>query len=383
MPSEPAPRRAADRSRPLEIGTRRTLPGWAYTDAAIWEAEKQAIFYRHWHYVCHESALDAPGKYVTTAIHDQELFLTRGHDGEVRAFYNVCAHRGHPLVEGEGQKNRLVCPYHAWTYDLTGRLVGARGSNRTEGFVRSDICLSGVRVESMLGLLFVNLDPDAPSLAEYAGGLPDAIRAAVPGVEEMRPQRGTEYFGSDIAANWKAVMDNFLECYHCGPAHPTFCDLLDVEGTRHDFGTNYTHQYIPAIADDGKAPYPIDAGTDFTDGSFWLLYPNTTFGYLPGTPNFAVSRIDSLAPERCRRFSHHFGPPDVWTGSDEKRRRWAIDFVVAEDVAICEAVQRGMRSRGFDQGLYIVNPENEECTEECLRFFHRRYAAEMGEALTE
>jgi len=382
MPSELAPRLAAARTRPLEIGVRHTLPGWTYTDPAIWEAEKKAIFYRHWHYVCHESMLAEPGDYVTTAIHDQELFLTRGHDGELRAFYNVCAHRGHPLVEGTGHAQRLVCPYHAWTYDLAGRLIGARGSNRTEGFVRSDICLTDVRVERMLGLLFVNLDRDAPSLADYAGGLPDAIRAAVPEFDQFRPQTGTEYFGPDIACNWKALVDNFLECYHCGPAHPSFCDLLDVEGTRHDFGPNYTHQYIPPIARPEGAPYPLGAEGDMTDGNFWLLYPNTIFGNLPGTPNLAVSRVDSLAPERCRRFSHVYGPPGVWSERDEKRRRWAIDFVVAEDIAICEAVQRGMHSRGFDQGLYIVNPENEDCTEECLRFFHRRYADEMGNALT-
>ncbi len=113
-----------------------------------------------------------------------------------------------------------------------------------------------------------------------------------------------------------------------------------------------------------------------------MLYPNTIFGYLPGTPNLAVSRVDSLSPDRCRRFSHVYGPPGVWTESDEKRRRWAIDYVVAEDVAICEAVQRGMHSRGFSQGHYIINPDDENFTEECVRFFHRRYVEEMGEALS-
>jgi len=382
MPSEANPRRAASRSLPLEIGTRHTLPGWAYTDPAVWEAEKRAIFYRHWHFACHESALDAPGKYVTTAIHDQELFLTRGHDGEVRGFYNVCAHRGHPLVEGEGQKNRLVCPYHAWTYDLTGRLVGARGSNRTEGFVRSDICLSGVRVESLLGLLFVNLDPDAPPLADYAAGLPEAIRAALPRFDEFGPQDGGTYMGAEVACNWKALVDNFLECYHCEPAHPGFFRLLDVCGTKHRFGANFTEQHIPPTREPALAPYPLDPAHDVLDGTFWLLYPNTIFGYLPGTPSLSVSRVDALSPGRCRRVRQYLGLPGVRGAADEERARWARNAVVAEDIAICEAVQRGMHSRGFTQGLYIVNPDNEDYTEECLRFFHRRYATEMGEALT-
>jgi len=210
MPSELDPRHAADWAPLLDIAGSRALPGWAYTDPNLWMAEKAAIFYRHWHYVCHESALDAPGRYVTTAIHDQELFLTRAQDGAVRGFYNVCAHRGHPLVEGEGVKQRLVCPYHAWTYDLTGRLIGAPGAGRTAGFVRSDICLAEVRVDRLLGLLFVNLDPDAQPLAEYAGGLEEAVRARIPGVADLRPQGGAEYFGPEIACNWKVMVDNFL-----------------------------------------------------------------------------------------------------------------------------------------------------------------------------
>jgi phenylpropionate dioxygenase-like ring-hydroxylating dioxygenase large terminal subunit len=381
MPSELEPRRAADRAPLLDIAGRRTLPGWAYTDAALWAAEWPGIFYRHWQYAGHDCMLETPGSYFTIAINDQELVLIRGQDGEVRAFYNVCAHRGHPLVEGAGQRQRLVCPYHAWTYDLAGQLIGAPGSNRTDGFVRSDICLSPVRVERLLGFLFVNLDPDALPLAEYAAGLADALRDKVPGIEGFRPQKGNESFSAEIAANWKVVVDNFLECYHCEPAHPSFSDMLDVPGTRHGFGANYTHQYIPSACKAENAAYPIDLEHDFTDGNFWLLYPNTTFGYLPGSPNLTVSRIESLAPGRCRRFRHIYGQPGVWTERDEKRRRWTIESVVAEDIRLCEAVQRGMHSRGFDRGHYIVNPAEENFTEECLRFFHRRYAEDMGAAL--
>jgi choline monooxygenase len=380
MPSEFDSRLSADRASLLDVGVSRALPGWAYTDPDLWKAEK-ALFLRHWHYVCHQSALDAPGKYVTTAIQDQELFLTRGQDGEIRAFYNVCAHRGHPLVEGEGTKQRLVCPYHAWTYDLTGRLIGAPGSNRTEGFVRSEICLSSVRVDRLLGLVFINLDPDAQPLAEYAAGLEEAVRARVPGVDDLRLQQGAEYFGPPIKSNWKVVLDNFLECYHCEPAHPTFSDLLDVPGTRHAFGANYTEQYIPGLCKADSAAYPLDLDNDVLDGCFWLLYPNTIIGYLPGTPNLSVSRVDSVGPEKCRRYAHVYGPPGVWTENDAKRQRWAIDYVVAEDVAICEAVQRGMRSNGFSQGHYIVHPDEENRTEVGVKFFHSRYARDMGAAL--
>ncbi|MDH3667210.1 MAG: aromatic ring-hydroxylating dioxygenase subunit alpha [Paracoccaceae bacterium] len=382
MPSELDPRSRAERAPLLDIAGSRALPSWAYTDPDLWRAEFPAIFFRHWHYVCHDSALAEPGDYVTTAIHDQELFLTRGHDGGIRAFYNVCAHRGHVLVEGRGSKNRLVCPYHAWTYDLTGRLIGAPGSGKTEGFVRSDICLSDVRVDQMLGFVFVNLDPDAPPLAEYVGDLPEVMRAAVPGLEDMRPQQGTDYFGQDIACNWKVLVDNFLECYHCEPAHPSFSDLLDVPGTTHAFGANYTQQHVPGACKAENAAYPLDLEHDFIDGTFWLLYPNTIMGYLPGDPNFFISRVDPHAPERCRRHADQMVLLGADSQRDEQRRQWARDYVVAEDIALCEAVQRGMRSKGFAQGHYIINPDDENFTEECVRFFHRRYADEMGDALS-
>lgn len=381
MPSELDARRRADRAPLIDIAGSRALPGWAYTDPDLWRAEFPAIFYRHWHYVCHESALEAPGSYVTTAIHDQDLFVARGHDGELRGFYNVCLHRGHPLVEGRGSKNRLVCPYHAWTYDLTGKLIGAPGSNKTDGFVRSEICLSEVRAETMLGFVFINLDPDAPSLADYAGDLPEVLRNRVPGIEAMRPQNDGVYFGPAMACNWKLIVDNFLECYHCEPSHPTFSNMLDVPNTKHAFGANYTQQHVPAACKTDKLPYPIDSETDFTDGTFWLLYPNTIFGYLPGTPNISVSRVDSIGPEFSRRHADSLGPAGVWTESDQKRRDWAREYVVAEDVALCEAVQRGMRSKGFDRGHYIINPDDENFTEECVRFFHRRYSQEMAEPL--
>ncbi len=129
---------------------------------------------------------------------------------------------------------------------------------------------------------------------------------------------------------------------------------------RHGFGENYTHQHIPSACKAQNAAYPIDLDHDFVDGNFWLLYPNTTFGHLPGSPNLSVSRVESLAPERSRRWRHIYGPTGVWTENDEKRRRWGIDNVTAEDIRLCEAVQRGMHSRGFSAGALHHQPRQRE-----------------------
>lgn len=304
-----------------DIDAGHSLPSWVYTDPEVWEAEKQAIFYHHWHYFGHESLLDEPGKYVTTSIQDQELFLTRDTSGVIRAFYNVCRHRGHPLVQGEGQKTRFACPYHAWTYDLTGSLIGAPGTRNSKSFSRADIRLAEVRVEKMLGFIFVNLDPDAPTLADYVGDLPNEIRSAVPDVEKMRPIQGGEYFNSKVRANWKIVIDNYQECYHCGPAHGTFPKLFDLGSMRQSFSKNYSCQVLRGTSTPENAPYPIDPATDMRDGHFWMLYPNTVIGSIPGTPGLYITRIDSLAPDHCVRFAHSYALDGA---SSEKRHAAAI-----------------------------------------------------------
>ena len=132
-----------------------TLAARYYVDPEIFEAEKEAIFYRSWQFAAHRSQLDAPGKFVATRIHDQEIFLICNAHGEVRAFYDACAHRAHPLVEGQGRKQRLVCPYHAWTYDLDGRLQHARGTQSIAHFERDAIGLSEVRTEWFLDFVFI------------------------------------------------------------------------------------------------------------------------------------------------------------------------------------------------------------------------------------
>ena len=139
-----------------------TLPGSYYYAPAVFELEKQAIFNRTWQYVCHVSRVAEPGRYCVRDIGDQSVVVLRDRGGELRAFHNVCQHRAHRLVEGTGRVGgAIVCPYHNWSYELTGELRHARHSDRVAEFDRSAICLSGVRAELFCGFVFVNLDPDA------------------------------------------------------------------------------------------------------------------------------------------------------------------------------------------------------------------------------
>lgn len=142
-----------------------------YLEPKYLKIEQEQIFHKSWQFLCHEEKLCESGRYVATDIQGQSIVAIRDTDGELRAFYNVCQHRGHELVQGEGQTKLIVCPYHAWTYTLNGALHSARRSEALENFRVSDICLTQVQVETFCHFIFVNLDPTATPLAQQSGVL--------------------------------------------------------------------------------------------------------------------------------------------------------------------------------------------------------------------
>lgn len=383
MASDLDTRRTADKAPIAEIATARTLPAYYYTDEAVLAIERRELFYRSWQFACHASALAKPGDFATLSIFDQDIVLIHGHDGEVRAFYNVCLHRGHQLVEGSGNTGRLVCPYHAWTYRLDGQLIGVRRGEGSTEIAKSRICLSAVRAERLLDFWFVNLDASAEPLSSCAAGLEEEIRAAIPGLETFVPTGNWRVFDEPFACNWKALIDNYLECYHCETAHPTFCDMFDCTQIRHRFARNHMVQHLPGAGRSETAAYRIDLANHLIDGNFWFLFPNTLIGQVPGEPSINISRVIPQGPERCIRDTRLFVRPGADPEHLAARDSFASEFVGAEDRALVESVQRGMHQQGFNQGLYVIDPEEETYTEEGVRFFHSRYAAALEEAIRE
>ncbi len=381
MPSDIDTRRTAEKARIVDVATHRTLPAYYYTEPDVLALEKRHLFFRTWQFACHVSALPTPGAYATMSIFDQDIVLVRGQDDVVRAFYNVCAHRGHRLVEGSGEAGRLVCPYHAWTYGLDGRLIGIRRGRDTTQVPRSEICLAEIRVDRLLDFYFINLDPEADPLASYAEGLAEDIEAATPGIRTFERTGNWRMFDEPFACNWKALVDNYLECYHCETAHPTFCDMFDCTGIRHTFARHHMHQHLPTAMKAETAAYRLDLDRHLLDGNFWFLFPNTLIGTVPGEPSINVSRVMPTGPETCIRDTQLFVRPGADPDHLAARDAFASEKVGAEDRALVENVQRGMRSQGFNQGHYIVDPHEETFTEEGVRFFHTRYASVMEERL--
>jgi len=139
-----------------------TLPGKFYFDPDIYSLEQQRVFHRSWQYVCHSTTVEKPGSYFVRDIGDQSVIVVRDRNGELRAFHNVCQHRAHRLLEGAGRVgSSIVCPYHTWTYSLSGELLLARHSDEVIDFDKNDVCLAGVRLELFCGFIFINLDRDA------------------------------------------------------------------------------------------------------------------------------------------------------------------------------------------------------------------------------
>ncbi|MEM7732088.1 MAG: aromatic ring-hydroxylating dioxygenase subunit alpha, partial [Pseudomonadota bacterium] len=198
----------------------------AYTKAEWYSADLKAIIARTWQWVCHVEKLRKPGSYVTVEIAGMPVVVVRDRDQSLRAFYNVCKHRAHELLSGEGRTTRIMCPYHAWVYKLNGELMMAPETDHLEAFTPSDICLDQVQVEEFCGFIYVNLDPEAAPLREVSGNLETEIRHWAPDIDQLTFGHRLTY---DIKSNWKNVVDNFLECYHCPTAHKDFCDLVDMD----------------------------------------------------------------------------------------------------------------------------------------------------------
>ena len=350
-----------------------TLPSYMYTDIEIYELEKEKIFYKTWQYVAHKSLFAEPGDYVTLRICDQHIFVIMGDDSELRAFYNVCQHRAHELLpEGSGNVARaIVCPYHAWAFEKTGELRGAPRSENRPSFNKKDFSLKSVKLEMFLDSAFVNLDPNAIPLSEIAGDLEDDIRSRAPFVNELdTPQ--SRFIADDIGltninAGWKVVVDNYVECYHCEHAHKDFCDIISMDTYKHDAFGLWARQLGEDIKDDNTA-YKLEPNAPFKKSAFWFLWPNTTINILPGAEvlNFAIVRPTAI--DKCLFEGHSISTSEKF---HKGRQDYTANVLVPEDIALCESVQRGLKSKGYDQGPLIVDPSRSGRGEHALHHFHR------------
>lgn len=343
-----------------------TLPSRYYTDAGIFADEKQSIFYKTWHYAGHVSQVAEVGQFFTTRIHDQNIFVARARGGELRAFFNVCPHRGHELLQGSGKKNVITCPYHAWAFDFDGRLVNARNSEKVKDFDKSEFPLTSVQVEVFCGLVLVNIDPDAKPFHEQFAGLEEEIRSYMPRVDDLAfAQRDTYH----VQSNWKVLVDNFLECYHCAPAHKDFVDLVDMNSYRTITHKRYSSQCAAAPRTTTSNAFSFEAGdVDFGYAGFFV-WPNFTIWIYPGEPNLSVLQMNPEEPETCIEYQDWFTLGGQVTPQLKEAIDYQKDVLQPEDIGLCESVQKGMRSLSYNQGRFIVDEGLTELSEHAVHHF--------------
>ena len=342
-----------------------SLQADAYVKPEHFDLDLNAIISRTWQWVCHVEKLREAGAYTTITIADQSIAVVRGTDGALRAFYNVCKHRAHELLSGDGKKPVITCPYHAWAYKLDGSLVAAPHTSHLLDFDKDDIRLDQVQVEEFCGFIFVNLDVDAPSLASISGDLRNEINHWAPDIAELTFGHRLTY---DIKSNWKNVIDNFLECYHCPTAHVDFCDLVDMDTykvTTHGI-------YSSHMADAGNAPnaaYDVSNATIRTHAVWWL-WPTTCLMRYPGKSSMIVLNVIPIGPDRTlETYDFYLETPEP-DAAEREAIRYLDEVLQVEDISLVESVQRGMNTPAFAQGRIVHDPSGSGKSEHAVHHFH-------------
>jgi choline monooxygenase len=319
-----------------------TLPASWYSDPSVWERERRAVFAREWLFVGHSRGLSEPGDYLACDIAGWPLVVVVDDDGALRAHHNVCRHRAGPLVhEGGGRVPSLVCRYHGWAYGLDGRLRSARDFGETDGFDPAEVSLTSASAEAWRGLVFVNLDLDrnAPPLLEALGTFADECEPYP--IEELTLTHQAQH---DLACNWKTYADNYLEGYHIPLVHPELNKEIDAK--RYVVDVDERHRWVRHSA-------PTRDGA-VNSGRWLWRWPNLALNLYPDAMN--VERFDPVTPGRTRlRYSYSFRRPGDREANDAVIR--TSSQVTAEDMAICESVQRNLECGTYDSGW--LSPKHE------------------------
>ena len=343
-----------------------TIPSWCYTDPAAAGAERDRIFARTWQMVGREDQVAAVGSYFTAEIAGEPLLVVRGGDRTLRALSNVCRHRAGPVAKGEGTCGAFRCGYHGWSYALDGQLSNTPEFEGVEDFEKSAVRLPEFRAETWLGLVFANLDGGAPTLRETLGELATTLESR--GLSEMGLAARKDW---ELDCNWKVYVDNYLEGYHIPIVHPGLMKEIDYARYETETDRFWSLQHSPIKRREG-AKLRRDPTQPESDAQFYWLYPNLMLNVYPD--NFSTNLIVPLSPRRTRTiFEWFFREPD--SPAVQEIVRQTIEFsdeIQREDVAICEAVQKGLESRTYDVGRFSVRRESG------VHHFHRLYAGAVA-----
>jgi choline monooxygenase len=343
-----------------------TIPSAWYVDAGVADLESENVFSKTWQVIGRTDQIQKPGDFLTFTVAGEPIVAVRGTDGQLRAFYNVCRHHAAAVVtEPCGHAQILHCPYHGWNYGLDGSLKGMPEFEGVKGFDRSANGLVPVKVATWEKFVLVNLDSNAEPVERFLGRIMQ--RMAPLEVTKLHYVASRQY---DIACNWKVFVDNYLDGgYHVPHLHKGLNSVLDYKQYTIENEDRYCLQSSPMVSSDE------DAATGATRKGdrawyFWQ-YPNFMINCYAGYMD--TNLVIPVDVDHCRViFDFYFG--EIATEAARKYNEESIavgDRVQSEDLGICEAVQRGLKSRAYGAGRLSVRREAGE------HLFHRLLAADL------
>ncbi len=347
-----------------------TIPSAWYTSQETADRERTNVFANTWICIGRADQVSKPGCFFTISMTQEPLIVLRGEDGKLRAFFNVCRHRAARVATAEcGHTDRLRCPYHGWTYDLSGSLRGVPEFDGVANFAREENGLKPVQVAVWSHLVFVHLGKPAHTLETHLAPLPEQLSPYQ--IDSLAHVARKEYI---LQCNWKVFVDNYLDGgYHVNAIHPSLAGVLDYKNYKTQC-FNWTSVQSspmkqPSDSDDGTAA-AVRTGKA---AAYWWVYPNLMINAYEGVLD--TNLVLPLGPDRCRVIFDFFFPASQQSEDERKRQGQSIlvaDQIQAEDVGICEDVQRGLLSSSFDVGRYSVRRE------QGVHHFHCLLAKQMS-----
>jgi Rieske 2Fe-2S family protein len=335
----------------------RSLSQRYFVSPEIFVQEQEEIFSKQWMLVGHQSQIPGAGDYFTTEVAGESLIIVRDKRGAICGFYNVCRHRGSRLIEaGNGQCAAIQCPYHAWTYALDGRLIGAPYMDEVSGFDKADYSLRPVNLALWEGFIFVNLADSPAPLDEWFAPLAGKFSRW-----NLSVLRSTKRIAYDVEANWKLIFENYSECYHCLGVHPELSKISPADSAENDLTEGPFLGGFMRIAK-GKSltmsgnacalPIGSFAEEDFHSVFYYSIFPNMLLSLHPDY--VMVHQLLPQSPERTLIFCDWLFNPEAFKRGDFKPDD-AIEFwdiINKQDWHVCELSQRGIASRAYEPGPY-------------------------------
>jgi glycine betaine catabolism A len=364
-----------------------TLPGRYYTDPAIFELEKRNIFEQQWLYVCRAQDLPAPGRFVRASVGDENVIVVRGRDEKLRAFLNVCRHRGATIcLTDSGDVGRSIrCPYHSWSYRLDGTMISAPNWQSMAAADKADYGLHPVHLAEWHGLVWLNLAENPPLFDEQVwpqldyrlGG--DRAKFDRYNLASLVVGKRVDY---TVTANWKIIQENFQECYHCATIHPELIDTLPqfrnlaggATATYETDGYRFAEDKASFSASGNAALPRLPGLTDSDDRKYYgmVIRPNCFLSLLPD--HVIVHRFHPVGPELTTVVCEWLFPPETVAAHDLDDTVELFHRVNLQDFAASQWCQPNMRSRAYARGGVLVPTEQEIIG----RWYYRWYRQSMG-----